>query len=161
MTISHVYYTSRRKAEKLPGAPDMAVISITDPGTPEASLAPSFTQVLRLSFLDAVPADEFVPNPYPGMFDHKFARRISEFVGQLHQAPGLFKVMVHCEYGVSRSAAVALFVEAYSQAPLEAREYTYAANPWVVQQLEALHPDLEIIPPLESEVQERRQLLRA
>lgn len=161
MTITHVYYTSRKKAEKLPGDPGMAVISITDPGTLEANLAPSFKQVLRLSFLDAVPADEFVPNPYPGMFDYRFAQRISDFVEELHRDTQPYKIMVHCEYGVSRSAAVALFVEAYSRAPLEAREYTYAANPWVIQQLESLHPQIEIIPPLESAVQERRQLLRA
>jgi hypothetical protein len=61
MTINHVRYTSRKLAESLAGNPYMAVISITDPTTPEAKLDPLFRHVLRLSFFDAVPADEFQP----------------------------------------------------------------------------------------------------
>jgi len=61
MTISKVQYTSRKLAEQLRGSPYMAVISITDPTTPEAKLDPLFRHVLRLSFYDAVPADEFMP----------------------------------------------------------------------------------------------------
>jgi predicted protein tyrosine phosphatase len=86
----------------------MAVISITDPTTPEAKLDPLFRHVLRLSFYDAVPADEFMP-ACPGLFDHHMAARISTFIGELHAAPFEISLMVHCEYGISRSAAVALF----------------------------------------------------
>ena len=69
--------------------------------------------------------------------------------------------MVHCEYGVSRSAAVALFVEAVSGAPLEAREFTYEANPWVVDTLLAQHPGLSIDIPMPDAARDRRTAMRA
>ena len=122
MTISKVYFASRELAESLIGKPSMAVISITDPGTPEANLHAHFEHVLRLAFYDALP--------------------------DLHNAPDEVSMLVHCEYGVSRSAAVALFVEAWSGAPLISREFTGEANQWVVDQLSQLRPELDIdIPP--------------
>lgn len=160
MTINHVFYTSRKLAESLAGNPYMAVISITDPTTPEARLDPLFRHVLRLSFFDAVPADEFQPS-LPGMFDRSMARQIDAFVREIHAAAFEMSVMVHCEYGVSRSAAVALFTAAFSGAPLEAREFTYEANPWVVEQLHALHPALNIDIPLPDTVRDRRNAARA
>lgn len=161
MTINQVHFASRELAESLAGNPYMAVISITDPGTPDAKLDPLFQHVLRISFYDAVPADEFLPAPMPGLFDHLMARRISDFVKELHSAPFEISVMVHCEYGVSRSAAVALFVEAYSGAPLAAREFTYEANQWVIHRMSLLHPELNIDIPPEKAVPDRRTRARA
>lgn len=161
MTINKVFFTSRKLAESLEGNPYMAVISITDPTTPEANLNPLFRHVLRLSFFDALPADEFLPAPMPGLFDHVMAQRIDDFIGELHEAPFEMSLMVHCEYGVSRSAAVALFAEARSGAPLEAREFTYEANPWVLDRLQALHPGLSIDVPARTAAHERRAAERA
>ncbi len=161
MTINKVQFTSRELAESLVGNPYMAVISITDPGTPEARLDPMFRHVLRLSFFDALPADEFLPAPMPGLFDRETARKISQFVAEIDAAPFEMSVMVHCEYGVSRSAAVALFVEAYSGAPLMAREFTYEANPWVIDRLQQIHPELSIDIPPRGAVHERRTAERA
>jgi predicted protein tyrosine phosphatase len=156
MTISHVHFTSRQLAESLAGNPYMAVISITDPGTPEARLDPLFRHVLRLSFFDAVPADEYLPGP-PGMFDRSMAQQIDAFVTELHAAPFDLSVMVHCEYGISRSAAVALFVEAYTGAPLAAREFTYEANAWVLDLLLEDHPQLSVdVPPFRADAERRR-----
>ena len=161
MTIKKVNFVSREHAESLAGDPDMAVISITDPGTPDANLCDEFKDVLRLSFYDAQPADEYLPAPMPGMFDHLMARQIGNFVQELRNDPSDISVMVHCEYGVSRSAAVALFVEAYAKAPLTAREFAYDANPWVVDRLLNQYPDLQIdIPPVNS-AQDRRAQQRA
>ncbi|MDP3539830.1 MAG: hypothetical protein Q8S26_14140 [Azonexus sp.] len=159
MTITHVAYASRELAESLAGNPYMAVISITDPTTPEAKLDPMFRHVLRLSFFDAVPADEYQPSQ-PGLFDHLMACQINNFVMELQAAPFEISMMVHCEYGVSRSAAVALFVSAYSGAPLAAREFTYEANHWVIDRLTVLHPKLEIDVPLKAAVHDRRTAQR-
>lgn len=156
MTISQIHFASREHAESLIGNPLMAVISITDPGTPAARLDPMFNHVLRLAFYDAVPADEYLPAPMPGLFNHLMARQISDFVKELQAAPFPMSVMVHCEYGVSRSAAVALFVEAYSGAPLHAREFTFEANQWVIDRLSALHPKLQIDIPPKTAIHERR-----
>jgi predicted protein tyrosine phosphatase len=85
------------------------------------------------------------------MFDYRMARQIATFVQDLHNAPDTVSVLVHCEYGVSRSAAVALFVEAWSGAPLISREFTGEANQWVVDQLSQLSPELDIdIPPADA-----------
>jgi predicted protein tyrosine phosphatase len=160
MSIQHIFFTSRQLAESLAGDPGMAVISITDPGTPEARLDPLFRYILRLSFYDAVPADDYTPPPH-GSFDHQLARRIDAFVHELHTAPFEITLLVHCECGVSRSAAVALFIEAISGAPLDAREFTFEANPWVLDQLLLLHPELQIKVPQKSAAHERRALARA
>lgn len=160
MSIKQVLFASRELAESLAGNPYMAVISITDPGTPDARLDPLFQHVLRISFFDAQPADEFLPAPLPGLFDHSMARKISQFVSELHAAPFEISVMVHCEFGVSRSAAVALFVEAYSGAPLAAREFAYEANPWVIELLSQTNRELQIDIPSKSAAHERRVVLR-
>ncbi len=151
-----MFFASRELAESLAGNPYMAVISITDPGTPDAKLDPLFHHVLRLSFFDAQPADEFLPSPIPGLFDHQMARKISLFVQDLQKAPFEISVMVHCEFGVSRSAAVALFVEAFSGAPLSAREFTYEANQWVIERMSQLHPELNIEIPQKTLAHNRR-----
>ncbi len=161
MTINQVYFASRQLAESLAGNPYMAVISITDPSTPEAKLDHLFHHVLRLSFYDAAPADEYLPAPVPGLFDRLMARRIVDFVRDLHAAPFEISVMVHCEYGVSRSAAVALFVEAYTGAPLTAREFACEANQWVLDRLSQLHPKLPIEIPQKGVAYERRVMQRA
>ena len=160
MSIHQVYFASRELAESLIGKPSMAVISITDPGTPDANLNQHFHHVLRLSFYDAVPADEYLPAPVPGMFDYPMARRIADFVQRLHAAPDGVSLLVHCEYGVSRSAAVALFTAALSGAPLMAHEFTYEANQWVVDQLSRLHPELQIDIPSKAAAPERRAMPR-
>lgn len=159
MTISHVQYTSRQLAETLAGNPYMAVISITDPGTPAARLDPLFRHVLRLSFFDTVPADEYLPAP-PGLFDQTAAHRIDAFVRELHAAPFGISLMVHCEFGLSRSAAVALFVEAATGAPLAAREFAYEANPWVLERLQRLRPGQTIEIPDPNAAHERRRIAR-
>lgn len=161
MGIRQVSYTSRQHAESLTASPQVAVISITDPGTPEASLAAGFADILRLAFYDAVPADEYLPAPLPGMFDLKMARRIGEFVGKLHATADEVLLLVHCEYGVSRSAAVALFAASYAAAPLLAREFACDANDWVVSLLARLHPDLSIDIPAPEGAGEQRALPRA
>lgn len=160
MTIRQVQYTSRKLAEQLRGSPYMAVISITDPTTPEAKLDPLFRHVLRLAFFDALPADEYTP-ACPGLFDRHMAAQISAFISELHAAPFEISLMVHCEYGVSRSAAVALFAAALTGAPLEAREFTYEANQWVLDLLLERYPGLSVDIPSPALTHDRRHAARA
>ncbi len=156
MTIHRIKFTSRQLAESMLGDPNTAVISIGSPGVPEAQLAPTFISVLRLSFFDAVPADPYMPSR-PGLFDGHMARQVIDYIGKLHATEMDFTLLVHCELGVSRSAAVALFAEAYSGAPLDAREFTFDANPWVIEQLEAQSPPVVVaIPPKEAAHDRRR-----
>jgi predicted protein tyrosine phosphatase len=152
MAIEEVFFVSRQAAEALMFYPDTAIISITDPGKRLAALPVWFRQVLRLSFYDAVPGDDFIPIPVPGCFDHLMAREIHAFVDALHRAPQNCRVVVHCEEGVSRSAAVALYVASTTGASLPDRARAHRANPWVLDTLAALVPGLDIeIPPPQAE----------
>jgi predicted protein tyrosine phosphatase len=144
MTISEVYFVSREAAENLLFHPDAAVISITDPGKRVAALAAWFRKVLRLSFYDAVPGDDFIPVPVPGCFDRQMAQKIVDFIDELHGTSMALKLVVHCEQGISRSAAVALFAAAYSGAQLKNRAGAHGANPWVIEQLSRLVPQIDI-----------------
>lgn len=144
MAIEEVLFVSRRTAEALMFYPDTAIISITDPGKRLAALPVWFRQVLRMSFYDAVPGDDFIPIPVPGCFDHHMAREIHDFVDSLHRAPETCRIVVHCEEGVSRSAAVALFVAELTGADLPDRHRACRANPWVLDTLTALIPGLDI-----------------
>src|SRR5574343_1562110 len=159
MTISQIRYTSRQQAEQLRGSPFAAVVSITDPGSPEAKLDPLFRHVIRLSFFDAIPAADYLPAPIPGLFDYRMAGEISSIIEKLHTTTVDHALIVHCEYGVSRSAAVALFAAALTGAPLAAHEFTYAANQWVLDQFQEHHPYLDIPLPPPDPLQERRHAL--
>ena len=161
MTINQIYFSSRELAESWSGDATMAVISITDPGTPPAALSPSFRHVLRCSFFDAIPADEFLPAPLPGLFDLSMAREIADFVQKMQVDRDNHALLVHCEYGVSRSAAVALFAEAWTGAPLMSRAFTCDANLWVLDRFLTLYPELHIEIPSRHAIHERRAKRRA
>lgn len=161
MTIREISFISRERAEALPGSSGSAIISITDPGTAAAALAPTFRKVLRQSFFDAIPADDYIPMPFPGLFDQTMAQAICNFVDELHKDADPLHCIVHCEYGISRSAAVALFIEAYTGAPLNAREFANNANEWVASLLAEQRPPLLIeIPQLRAN-KERRTTRRS
>jgi len=144
MTIRDVTFVSRQYAESQVADPHTAVISITDPGKPEAQLDPEIPALLRLSFFDSLPGDEYLPTPVPGLFDQGMARTVADFVQQIHSAPEDMAILVHCEYGISRSAAVALFVEAYAGASLKGRAYARRANRWVLERLLRLCPEVDV-----------------
>lgn len=148
MAIEEVFFVSRHAAEALMFYQDTAIISITDPGKRLAALPVWFRRVLRLSFYDAVPGDEFIPIPVPGCFDYLMAKEIHDFVVNLHRMPESCRIIVHCEEGVSRSAAVALFTAEMTGANLPDRAKAFRANPWVLDTLSSLVPGLDIeIPP--------------
>ena len=161
MTIKAIFFASRLPAESLLGSVNTAVISIKDPGTADARLSADFKYVLRMAFYDAMPADEFLPAPMPGLFDYRMAREITDFVATLQGAREDITIMVHCEYGVSRSAAVALFIEAYTAVPLTARDFAYDANPWVVDRMLLENDHLQIDIPIRNPSLERRTEQRA
>ncbi|WP_162487208.1 MULTISPECIES: dual specificity protein phosphatase family protein [unclassified Variovorax] len=89
-------------AEKIHPLPNCGVISLTTPGDPDAVLHSGWAAVLRLAFHDA---DK--PEPERIVFSKEMAREIVAFLRANEQ---LDEVLVHCDLGISRSAAVALFI---------------------------------------------------
>jgi predicted protein tyrosine phosphatase len=82
-----------------------AVLSITDPGMGEARLAenPNRVGLLRLMFDDVDPRLGYHGSSIR-LFDDNHARRAAEFVTEHVEDTEL--LLVHCEFGRSRSAGV-------------------------------------------------------
>jgi len=104
-----VFALSRSDAEKLPQLVSIAVISITAPERPPASIG-EFAHVLRLSFADVdflnPDLSERARHKLADAFTEQQAHAIRAFVEAL---PGeITTVVVHCEGGYSRSCAVAI-----------------------------------------------------
>lgn len=117
---------SRRNAQNHEPVPGEACVSITNPRQSPAALKSS-TDVLRLGFHDT---DRRGGNFTPMSF--KDAVSVLEFGLRHRQAP----LMVHCEFGASRSVAVGLFLAAWFRRPLRVTETdVLMPNPWVLRQL--------------------------
>ncbi|CAJ0783983.1 hypothetical protein [Ralstonia chuxiongensis] len=130
-----VFALSRADAEKLPELESIAVISVTAPERPPASIA-GFAHVLRLSFADV----DFL-NPglsarakekLPHAFTVEHGSAIRTFVETL--PPEIASVVVHCEGGYSRSCAIAVALHQlygyHAELPLLSQ-----ANPSIVRVL--------------------------
>lgn len=108
--IRLVDFCAQRQAEAELSRPDLAIISITDPGQFEARL-PKVPHILRAEFHDVEAGDE----PWV-WFEENHATQIVTFVEQLQHldAPPV-DLLVHCKAGISRSSAVALYVHALTE----------------------------------------------
>lgn len=130
-----VFALSRGDAEKLPRLPSIAVISVTAPERPPASLD-GFAHLLRLSFADVDFLSLSLSKKARGKLVHAFtaeqAQAIRSFVEAL---PGeVVSVVVHCEGGYSRSCGIALALHRLYDYRAEI-EHLSQANPSVVRTL--------------------------
>ena len=137
MTIIYVDFWMRAQAEDYTFLPKDAVISLTDPGQVPAVIH-GCSEVLRLEFLDIEdPVDHpnFKPN---SLFQKRHAECILYFVKRLHADDLDRRMVVHCEGGASRSAAVALFVEKLTGCYFPMKESACYANSLVISLLSAV-----------------------
>lgn len=126
--IKSVQFMSVQKAEALiPDRPTVAV-SILSPGMEEARLQ-GFRDILRLFFTDAVTAE----NEGPVLFDAHFAQQIVDFLTTYHAMAEDYDLVIHCQAGVSRSAAVAVWAASEFNVPLSG--YFAMLNPLVLHHL--------------------------
>ena len=133
--IRSVDFISQGAAEDMPGLPmqdAVAMISISTPGTWEPHLAP-FSEKLVLEFHDVEDHDE----PWV-VFDNEHAATLVAFVERLLDAEKKWDVVVHCKAGISRSSAVALYIESVSQCEFPRRRFAGFANRLVTKTLEAV-----------------------
>lgn len=92
-----------------------AAISIHDPGGKPAAYPSWIRPILPLGFTDFSPNVLWTPtvarnHPYIILFTKEQAQKIIIFVHSLLRAKDKYTVIVNCEAGVSRSAAVAKFI---------------------------------------------------
>jgi predicted protein tyrosine phosphatase len=103
--LRRVIFIGQQRAEAMQAPRHSALISITDPNRPPAKLQDGWAAVLRTSF------DDIDPVTFPDDFEDLRAIgadqviEIAEFVR--NHARTCRRMVVHCRYGVSRSAAVA------------------------------------------------------
>lgn len=102
--IINVVHTARIVAEAVEPMNHVAVISITTPNHERARLKPGFRWVLRLDFHDVD-----VALPGVKMFTIEEAKGVVAFLSNVEDE-GATSLLVHCDAGLSRSAAVAAFV---------------------------------------------------
>lgn len=124
--IKFVDFISRAKAETLEDQDNLAIISVSEPKVDPALLALPESRILRLSFHDIDPGNEDVS--FWKLFDEEQARSIIDFVDQLHAASRQFELMVHCRAGISRSAAIALYVANATGCRFPRRPFAGLAN---------------------------------
>lgn len=132
-----VFALSRGDAEQLPRLETVAVISITAPERPPANLD-GFGLLLRLQFADVDFRQADLSRRAKEKLAHAFtatqAALILNFVESLPTS--VHTVIVHCEGGFSRSAAVALGLHRLYGYQVETDRLTQA-NPSVVATLTA------------------------
>jgi len=104
MPLSTVLFCSRKEIQARPAWPNWAVISVNDTCTYPANLKPGWERVLRLTF-DDIDAEQ---EPYQ-LFSAEQGREVIEFVKDFTLSGG-DGILVHCNAGISRSAAIAKWV---------------------------------------------------
>jgi predicted protein tyrosine phosphatase len=80
------------------------------------------------------------------LFNEEHAAAIAEFVAKVHAEPWNRQVIVHCEAGISRSAGVALFVEAATDCEFQTRSRAGSGNKRVVSLLSMRLPEPIVMP---------------
>lgn len=126
--LETVCVLSRRSAQAwIPQLPTVA-ICISDVGSPPFQLSPAIRETLHLSFGDI--ASRFANQV---LMTRQQARDVRVFLDRHARLPETKAVLVCCEAGVSRSAAVAqLAVERYHAEQLGQQDLG-GANPWVLR----------------------------
>ncbi|BAO28300.1 hypothetical protein [Sulfuritalea hydrogenivorans] len=134
--IRSVDFISRLKAESLPARNDLAVISITEPEADPAALAFHEDVILRLVFHDVDPGAE--TETRWTLFDPSHADQVIRFVRRLHADSEYLDLIIHCRAGISRSAALALFVAADTGCEFPRRPFAGLANKHMLIVLEQM-----------------------
>lgn len=104
--ITSIEYTSCRDIERRKATADTVVLSIYGVDERLPRLARGWEDVLPMQFDDVVPGEGFGCEEPMTLDD---AQRISAWVSHWALAQQPMKLLIHCNAGVSRSAAVALW----------------------------------------------------
>lgn len=103
--LRRVIFVSQRQAEAMRPPRSAALISITDPARAQALVQDGWHAVLRVAFDDKDPVT--FPDDYEDLQEITADQvaEIAEFVAT--HVGSCKRIVVHCRYGVSRSAALA------------------------------------------------------
>ena len=135
MPITRVDFWMRCRAEDFCFEDRHAVISITDPRQAPAIIRGAGS-LLRLEFLDINDPIDHPKFSMDSLFSECQAITLNTFARQIHAGTAAREVIIHCEGGVSRSAAIALYIECLSGCDFPRLEFADYANKRVVSMLE-------------------------
>lgn len=115
-TIKRVEFFPEHVLVRYPGNPFTGVISITEPHRIARIAEDAWGALLRLAFHD-------IDNPIQGYtpFNSKMAQRVFRWLTTYETK--LEAIYVHCSLGISRSAAVALFLSERYKLPIDSYKY--------------------------------------
>lgn len=131
-----VDFISLETFEGLVSAPDIAVLSIGDPDAPAPANLDRFPWYSRLEFLDVDPRSAELRDPQMACLPWQIDE-IIDFVGRIGLDPSDWRLVVHCTYGSSRSAAAALIAQALTRCNMPRKAEAYGANEWMVSMARA------------------------
>lgn len=105
--MNKIHFLSRIVTEQITPGPNCAVISI---GTPcdskgPAELSSAWASVLYVSFFDSLSENGLPAHWY---FNQDIAKELLDFVDSIVEVTD--ELVIHCDLGISRSAAIALFI---------------------------------------------------
>lgn len=107
--IELVDFVSLNRLEAMQGDPAWAVVSITDSDKSDARIPSGFGPAIRLKF-DDLDVDALTQGSQGVPFTQDDARRLLVFLNEISDSPDQVGVLVHCEAGRSRSAAIAILI---------------------------------------------------
>lgn len=83
-------------------------------------------EILRLDFHDGIPKSGASSGTV--LFSDEHAHVVIAFLRRHHERPAALHLLIHCEAGISRSAAIAVFAAGECQIPLTG-QFAFL-NPW-------------------------------
>lgn len=117
--------------ETLPPSPDLAVLSLGDPDTDSPANLSRFPWYSRLEFLDVDPRELEMTNPQVACLPWQM-EEIIDFIARIDQDDDEWRLVVHCSFGSSRSAAAALIAHAMTQCRMPRLPEAFGANAWMI-----------------------------
>ena len=135
--LDQVDFVSTVRLESMQGDPSWAVISITDPGTSVARVHPDFGPVLRLSF-DDLDHRNIVNGSAGRIFSRGDCRQVLLWLDLMQSDHAIRGVLVQCEAGRSRSAAMAVYISGMHGARFANRRRVDGFNELVLSTFETM-----------------------
>lgn len=129
--IDSLEYLSLDEAMQFVPDKSTVAISILSPRRVPAALHADINPILRLYFEDTTARED--EQPRAGVFSEEQARQVIDFIREHHGHPESRHLLIHCEAGISRSAAVAVFAASECRLPLTG-QFAFL-NPWVLGML--------------------------
>lgn len=142
-----VDFISLEKFETLAPAADMVALSIGDPNSARPLNLGRFPWYSRMEFLDVDPREVEMRDPQMACTTWQ-ADDIIDFIARVSQDGSAWRLVVHCTYGSSRSAAAALIAQAMTQCRMPRFPEASGANTWLISLAQSrIGPSL-FVPPI-------------